>query len=138
MPVDVDANRVSHHRPGAFALLFGVVALMGALCTGATAAAQPVPTGVGSRVVAVRMVEYQLEQPAWLPPGRYTFHAINAGRAPHALEISGPGVGGARTPVVQPGGAADVTVTLAPGVYDFWCPVGHHRQDGMQLYVRVG
>ncbi|KAA5834659.1 hypothetical protein F1721_12080 [Saccharopolyspora hirsuta] len=120
-------------------MLFGVVALMGALCAGATtAAAQPAPTGFGARVVTVGMVEFRLEQPAWLPPGRYTFHAVNAGRAPHALEISGPGVGDVRTPVVQSGGAADLTVTLGPGVYDFWCPVGNHRQQGMQLYVRVG
>ncbi|MGW1675874.1 cupredoxin domain-containing protein [Saccharopolyspora sp. NPDC002376] len=118
-----------------------MIALMAALCAGATtaAAAQPAQTGFGPpRVVPVGMVEFALLQPAWFPPGRYTFHAINEGRAVHVLEINGPGVNNAKTPVVQPGNAADLTVTLVPGVYDFWCPVGDHRQEGMQLYVRVG
>ncbi|RKT88234.1 hypothetical protein SAMN05421805_101328 [Saccharopolyspora antimicrobica] len=140
MRVDVDANGISSHRRRTFGVLLGVVTMLTALCAGATTAtaAQPAPAGGGPNVVTVRMVDFRLEQPDWLPPGRYTFRAINAGGAPHALEINGPGVENARTPVVQAGGAADLTVTLGPGVYDFWCPVGDHRQMGMQLYVKVG
>ncbi|MDA3630081.1 hypothetical protein [Saccharopolyspora oryzae] len=135
-----NANRFSTRRRG-FGVLLGVIALLAALCAGATtaSAAQPAQTGFGPpQVVPVRMVDFGFDQPAWFPPGRYTFHAINAGRAVHILEINGPGVDNAKTPVVRPGDAADLTVTLAPGVYDFWCPVGNHRQLGMQLYVRVG
>ncbi|WP_229680243.1 hypothetical protein [Saccharopolyspora thermophila] len=88
-------------------------------------------------MVIVRMVDYRLEQPAMFPPGRFTFRAVNMGRAPHALQINGPGVSNARTPVVQPGDSADLTVTLSRGIYDFWCPVGNHRQMGMQLDVYV-
>ncbi|MDA3643003.1 hypothetical protein LZ318_19970 [Saccharopolyspora indica] len=137
MRTDVDANGVASRRT--LGVLFAVITLLTALCAGATtaAAAQPAPAG-GPDAVTVRMVDFRLEQPTWLPPGRYTFRAINAGAAPHALEISGPGVENARTPTVRSGDAADLTVTLAPGVYDFWCPIGDHRQLGMQLYVRVG
>ncbi|MEV0698941.1 hypothetical protein AB0I53_13630 [Saccharopolyspora sp. NPDC050389] len=124
-------------------VLLGVLALVATVCTGASAASAPAaPTGPvgagGSHLVIVKMVDYRLLQPAFLPPGRYTFRAINEGRMPHALQISGPGVANARTPVAQAGQAADLTVDLRRGLYDFWCPVGNHRQMGMQLNVYVG
>lgn len=147
MLIKVNENRslsrkTSGTRRALLSVLLGVVVLVAAVCTGASAAASPAPTahagGGGPHLVIVKMVDFRLLQPAFLPPGHYTFRAINEGRAPHALQISGPGVTNARTPVVQAGQAADLTVTLRRGVYDFWCPVANHRQMGMQLNVYVG
>ncbi|WP_235883272.1 cupredoxin domain-containing protein [Saccharopolyspora elongata] len=141
------ANRVISRKTGRtrgvlLSVLLGVLALVATVCTSASAAAAPPapagPGGGGSHLVIVKMVDYKLLQPAFLQPGRYTFRAINEGRMPHALEISGPGVANASTPVVQSGQAADLTVDLRRGLYDFWCPVGNHRQMGMQLDVYVG
>ncbi|MBB5158529.1 hypothetical protein [Saccharopolyspora phatthalungensis] len=148
MLIKVKENWVLRRKSGRagrtlLGVLLGVFALVAALCAGASAAvaSSPAPPGPafdgGPGVVTVRMVEFRLLQPDSLPPGLYTFRAINAGSAPHALQIAGPGVS-ARTPVVQPGEAADLTVTLGPGLYDFWCPVGDHREMGMQLDVNVG
>ncbi|WP_238935467.1 hypothetical protein [Saccharopolyspora spinosa] len=135
-------RKSSGTRRALLGVLLGVVVLVAAVCTGASAAASPAPTahagGGGPRLVVVNMVDFRLLQPAFLPPGLYTFRAVNNGQAPHALQIAGPGVTNARTPVVQAGQAADLTVALRPGVYDFWCPVGNHRQMGMQLDVYVG
>ena len=127
-------------------VLIGVVALLASVCAAAsTAGAAPTGQvahqwggGGGSRLVVVRMVDYRLLQPTILPPGQYTFRAVNVGRAEHALQINGPGVANARTPDVQSDQYADLTVNLTRGVYDFWCPVGNHRQLGMQVGVVVG
>ncbi|GAA3356192.1 hypothetical protein [Saccharopolyspora gregorii] len=130
---------------GAAALL-GTAALVAGLCGGASAAAAapaappPAPAAAEqpARHVLVTMIDYRLLLPAHLPPGRYTFRAVNRGIAPHALEIKGPGVADERTITVRTGASADLTVTLTRGTYDFWCPVGNHRQVGMQRYVHVG
>jgi uncharacterized cupredoxin-like copper-binding protein len=70
-------------------------------------------------------------------PGTYTFQMDNAGSAPHAMTIKGPGVESASSETVQGGAQAHVTVTLQPGRYQMWCPVGNHRQLGMQLTFDV-
>lgn len=146
----VDGNRViggnsGRARPKVLVVLIGVLALAAVVCASGSAAGavssaptSPVVNNVGPNVVVVRMVDFRLEQPAMFAPGRYTFRAVNAGQAPHALQINGLGVANVRTPVVQPGRSADLTVTLVRGNYDFWCPIGNHRQQGMQLNVRVG
>lgn len=92
----------------------------------------------GTRV-QVRMTEYHLA-PAQqrIPAGTVTFVAVNAGTMVHALAISGPGVGGERTPgLVQPGGSANLTLTLEPGVYELYCPVDGHKSLGMDTDVTV-
>jgi hypothetical protein len=138
-----------HQKPK---LRVSAVAL-GAVVLGATAwtgssepvIASPLPTGAETAVhtpaaipITVRMTDFRLELPQRLRPGTYTFNAVNAGRAPHALAIIGPGVPDRRTPVVQAGQSTALTVTLRNGGYDFYCPVGTHKQQGMQLTVTVG
>ncbi|MCI0688061.1 MAG: hypothetical protein L0Y54_12600 [Sporichthyaceae bacterium] len=54
------------------------------------------------------------------------------------MSISGPGIDGESTPIIQPGGSSEsLTVTLQPGTYQLWCPVGGHRQQGMELSITV-
>jgi uncharacterized cupredoxin-like copper-binding protein len=55
---------------------------------------------------------------------------------PHAIEIEGNGVE-EETETIQPGGRASVTVDLRPGRYEFYCPVGNHRQQGMEGTLTV-
>lgn len=74
-----------------------------------------------------------------LAAGTYTFTAVNQGKAPHALEVSGPGVQNQRTPGnLQPGQSAELTVTLQPGTYEFICPVDSHKERGMDVFITVG
>lgn len=125
-------------------VLLSALAMIVALCGGATAAgaapvsAKPVADRGEPRLVTVTMVDYRFLQPSRLPPGQYKFRVVNRGIAPHALEIKGPGVQNKRTISLKTGQSADLAVTLTRGTYDFWCPVGNHRQVGMQLYVHVG
>jgi len=60
----------------------------------------------------------------------------SANSLPHAIEIEGNGVE-EETETIQPGGRASVTVDLRPGRYEFYCPVGNHRQQGMEGTLTV-
>jgi plastocyanin len=55
---------------------------------------------------------------------------------PHAIAVEGNGVD-KDGEVVQPGGTSTVTVDLKPGTYTFYCPVGQHRQNGMEGTLTV-
>jgi LPXTG-motif cell wall-anchored protein len=65
--------------------------------------------------------------------GRDTFVLRNSGQFPHNLHIEGNGVSmDVKTDgPVAAGQSFSGAVTLAPGTYDVWCPVGMHRQQGM-------
>jgi LPXTG-motif cell wall-anchored protein len=65
--------------------------------------------------------------------GRDTFALQNSGRFPHNVHIEGNGVSVDVKPdgPVAGGDSFSGAVTLAPGAYDVWCPVGNHREQGM-------
>lgn len=84
------------------------------------------------------MTEFHLALPSTtLPAGTYTFDAVNAGRMVHALTVTGPGVEDQHTGPVKPDASAPLTVTLAPGTYDMYCPVDNHKALGMNLTLTV-
>jgi uncharacterized cupredoxin-like copper-binding protein len=148
-----------HTRRPARAMLFPVVAavLVMAGCgdggggeaaspqTSPPAAATPTATTPGTAasptgsptVITAAMHDFRIElSQNSFPPGTYTFVAEQEGQAPHALAINGPGVDNAQTPIIQPGGGSQqLTVTLQPGTYELWCPVGNHKERGMVLTV---
>ena len=71
-------------------------------------------------------------------PGPYEFVAEEQGQFPHALSIEGPDVDSASTSVIDPGGDSQtLNVTLQPGTYELWCPVGNHRAQGMETTITV-
>ncbi|WP_113699430.1 hypothetical protein [Nonomuraea lactucae] len=74
-----------------------------------------------------------------LAPGTHTFRLHNAGRAPHALAIMGPGMGAVRRSETLAGGeTARFTVNLVrSGTYQVWCPVDAHRGRGMETTLVV-
>ena len=70
--------------------------------------------------------------------GTYIFHIVNSGATSHALEIEGPGlVSDARSALVSPGVSGSLTVTLSKGTYDVYCPVGNHKDMGMETSITV-
>jgi uncharacterized cupredoxin-like copper-binding protein len=68
--------------------------------------------------------------------GQVTFNLRNTGGAPHALEIEGQGIE-EETRVIQGGQSATLRVNLKPGTYEMYCPVGNHRQQGMEGELTV-
>lgn len=96
------------------------------------------PAGGGTDVDVV-LGEFTIE-PATisLDPGTYTFHVVNEGAAVHALEVEGP-TGEVETSELGPGESADLTVDLTEdGEFEMYCPVGDHRDRGMEGTVTVG
>jgi plastocyanin len=89
--------------------------------------------------VTVTLTEFSIElSEQTFAPGAYEFVAEEEGELPHALSIEGPGVDSTSTEVIQPGGESQtLTVTLQPGTYEIWCPVGNHRAQGMETTITV-
>jgi plastocyanin len=65
--------------------------------------------------------------------GRDAFTLRNAGQFPHNMHIEGNGLSLDVNPDGNVNGGESFTgaVTLSPGTYDVWCPVGNHRERGM-------
>lgn len=102
-----------------------------------TATATASPAAEATRV-EVTLVDNRIEMAETsLGAGTYTFVVQQEGERPHALSIEGPGVS-ETTDAIEPGGPpVELTVTLAPGAYELWCPVGNHREMGMELALEV-
>lgn len=96
------------------------------------------PTALGTMVTAT-LTDYKISlSQTSFTAGSYTFVATQAGQLPHSLAVKGPGVDQASAAPIQPGGASEqLTVTLQPGTYELWCPVGNHRAQGMVMTITV-
>jgi uncharacterized cupredoxin-like copper-binding protein len=60
----------------------------------------------------------------------------SANSLPHAVALDGQGISKSGA-VAQPGATSSVTVTLKPGKYSFYCPVGNHRAQGREGQLTV-
>jgi plastocyanin len=68
--------------------------------------------------------------------GTVKFIFENPSTLPHALEVEGDGLE-EKTPTIRQNGTADLTVALTAGEYEFYCPVGGHKEAGMQGTLTV-
>ena len=83
--------------------------------------------------VMVKEAEFNIAMPSTLAAGKYTFEVQDDGKLPHDLAIKG----GSKTKLIQPGGKAELSVTLKPGKYHFYCTVPGHEQAGMKIDVTI-
>ena len=67
--------------------------------------------------------------------GSVTIKLVNESDIPHAVEVEGNGVEEESENVT--GGETELTVDLEPGEYTYYCPVGDHRQEGMEGTLTV-
>ena len=98
---------------------------------------EPATPAAGTAAVEVRLHGRTIEMPASLPPGETTFTVTNAGEHEHSFEIEGNGIEAELESNLQPGETGELTVTLEPGTYTVYCPVGDHREEGMVTTLRV-
>ncbi len=97
------------------------------------------PTPKGGAAVSVTLSEWKVElSERAIPAGAVTFTVANVGSIPHALEVEGQGIE-QETAVIQPGSTATLTLTLKPGTYEVYCPVGNdsHKKLGMETELKV-
>jgi len=89
--------------------------------------------------VSVRLSEWKVElsQPN-IAAGPVTFVVTNTGQIPHAVEVEGEGIE-QETETIQPGANGTLTLTLKPGTYEVYCPVGEgsHKKLGMEAHLTV-
>jgi uncharacterized cupredoxin-like copper-binding protein len=61
----------------------------------------------------------------------------NPSPIPHNVSIEGPGGLSKQGQTVPKGGSSQVSATLKPGTYTYYCSVPGHRQAGMQGTLTV-
>jgi len=111
-------------------LLLAAVAL-------ALAPAHPAPGDPAA--VSARLSEWKVElSEHTIAAGSVTFTVANVGSIPHAFEVEGQGIE-QETAIIQPGASATLTLTLRPGTYEVYCPVGEdsHKKLGMETDLKV-
>jgi plastocyanin len=89
--------------------------------------------------VSAKLSEWKVElSQGTIAAGSVTFTVTNGGSIPHAFEVEGQGIE-QETDVIQPGSSATLQLTLKPGTYDVYCPVGQdsHKHLGMETHLRV-
>jgi plastocyanin len=62
--------------------------------------------------------------------GTVTINFDNPSTTPHAVEVEGNGVEEKTDTITE--SKASLTADLKPGTYEFYCPVGTHRSQGME------
>jgi plastocyanin len=106
--------------------------------TTAKSARTPTTAPAAPKSVPVTESEFKIDLPSTtLTAGTYTFDLTNKGRVGHDLVFNGPGVDNEKTPVIDPGKTAKLTVDLKSGTYDVYCSVPGHKAAGMDVKVRV-
>ncbi|MFW3172485.1 cupredoxin domain-containing protein [Geodermatophilus sp. CPCC 206100] len=109
--------------------------------TESSAPAAPAPssaTEAAAEAVTVNAVDFDFElSEDSYSAGTYTFEVTNTGNMPHDFIVERDGAEVAGTEVLQPGSSATLEVTLEEGDYFFYCSVGAHRANGMEVPVTV-
>jgi len=103
---------------------------LGFLCLTAAFGAET-PQAKTAATVEVRLSEYAVEMPPTLPSGPTAFLVRNEGRKSHSFKIEGPGIDGMLEAILRPHGTGRLEVTLQPGEYKVYCPIGSHAAKGM-------
>jgi uncharacterized cupredoxin-like copper-binding protein len=126
----------------------GVAALAG--CGGddnkdsSTKSAAPAPASSSSgsvvQTVNVSETEFKLDpaNPRISKPGEVEFKVKNDGQTQHTIEVEGPSGEKELEPVLDPGKSGSLKVNLdKAGKYEWYCPVGNHKDLGMKGEITV-
>jgi len=98
--------------------------------------ATPAASAMGE-MVAVSLMEFDIDMPTELPAGPTTFEVTNDGTVEHSFEIEGQGIEEELEQHLQPGASDTLTVDLTPGTYAVYCPVDNHEAEGMRVELTV-
>jgi plastocyanin len=94
--------------------------------------------GGGGQQIAVKATDFHFDPPdISVDAGTVTITLTNDGSASHALTIEGNGVNES-TDVIGGGDSTSMTVDLAEGTYEIFCPVDGHKDMGMVGTLTVG
>ena len=118
--------------------LLAVAAVMALALAGAAVGALAGRTASSKTTIQVTEREYHISlSTKSLPTGTVRLVVHNAGKIPHRLSISGPGLSTKTTPMIMPGATRGLTVTLGGGSFTLWCPLGSHASLGMKTTLTL-
>src|SRR5947208_1466612 len=106
---------------------------------GALVGVAPRPHPDAPSQVNVRLSEWKVElSQQTIATGAVRFAVTNAGSIPHGFEVEGQGIE-KEIETIQPGATDTLTLTLKPGTYEVYCPVGEdsHKKLGMDTHLKV-
>jgi hypothetical protein len=86
---------------------------------------------------AVSLTEYQIEMPTSPPAGVHLFNVANNGQDEHNFVVEGQGIRIEFVTNLTSGQTQSMQIYLAPGTYTVYCPVGNHRERGMETSLTV-
>lgn len=87
--------------------------------------------------VPVSLMEFAIDLPSTLPAGPVTFAVTNDGTITHSFEIENESLEEELETPLDPGQTGLLTVDLAPGTFEIYCPIGNHADNGMRTEVTV-
>jgi|EndMetStandDraft_5_1072996.scaffolds.fasta_scaffold199902_2 uncharacterized cupredoxin-like copper-binding protein len=95
--------------------------------------------GAGSSSVDVSETDFKLNpSDPKVKAGQVTFNVSNDGQTVHSLEVEGPNGDQELQSDLSPGQSGVLSVDLSkPGKYEFYCPIGNHKQLGMKGEITV-
>src|SRR3989475_4692916 len=111
--------------------------LTAGLFVGVLGAARPQPDAPA--LVSVRLSEWKVElSQQTIAAGAVRFAVTNAGSIPHGFEVEGQGLE-KEIETIQPGASDTLSLSLKPGSYEVYCPVGadSHKKLGMETHLKV-
>jgi hypothetical protein len=99
----------------------------------------PTPTAEPVQIVEVALLEWLIDMDEETRAGQVEFVVTNEGAEAHDLVIDSGGVIAELPEPLAPGASSVLSVTLAPGEYVVYCPVGdgEHREEGMEATLVV-
>ena len=109
---------------------------------GTTAATTTTGTSTtqAAETINVSLSDFKIDppNPRIAKAGQVAFRVKNDGGTVHSLEVEGPN-GEAKLPSdLDPGQTGALTVDLSkPGKYEWYCPIGKHREFGMEGEITV-
>lgn len=111
----------------------------GAGTTTAPAETTAAPAGKPVETLSVRETEYKLDplDAQVSESGVIELDVSNDGSIVHSLAVEGPD-GESETDLIESGDSASLKVDLPPGEYAWYCPIGNHRELGMDGTITVG
>jgi PQQ system protein len=101
----------------------------------------PAPAGAATETINVSETDFKLDpaNPRVSKPGVVEIKATNDGQTTHSLEVEGPGEEQELGSELQPGDSGTLEVDLnKAGRYEWYCPIGNHRDLGMKGEIVVG
>ena len=95
--------------------------------------------GGAGETLQVSLVDYKLDPPnPTVSAGPLTIEASNDGQVVHNIEVEGPEDEVELPNDLAPGESGTLDVDMSkPGSYEWYCPVGNHRDLGMEGEITV-